>query len=79
MSVELRASLREVIRRVSGGGPCISFFFTFAYSRVICLVFSLGAPGIGLLFPWPGSHIIPEFNRILNPCPVFLWQSSLVV
>lgn len=26
MSVELRASLREVVRRVSGGGPCISFF-----------------------------------------------------
>jgi hypothetical protein len=29
MSVELRSSLREVVRRVSGSGPCISVF-TFA-------------------------------------------------
>lgn len=78
MSVEVRSRLREVVRRVSGGGPCISVF-TFAYSRVICVVLSLGVPGIGRLFPWPCIHRIPELYRILDPCPVCLWQSSLVV
>lgn len=78
MSVELRSSIREVVRRVSGGGPCISVF-AFVYSRVICVVLSLGAPGIGRLFPWPYIHRIPEFYGILDPCLVCVWQSSLVV
>ena len=78
MSVELRSSLRDVVRRVNGGGSCISIF-TFAYSRIICVVLSLSASGIGRLFPWPCIHRIPEFYRILNCCSVCLWQSSLEV